>query len=131
MQMEYSRPFSDGPEVRSIWNRIPKTVFVETDGPGVRKFKWNTQDRFCGNGWTGVWTCLKRNTQTIFVDGLGHGPESEYGRMPKTVFVDTDGPGVRTWSKRNTQGHFCNRTMTLTSDRIWLNTQDRFLNNLS
>ena len=109
---EYPRPFlsKQMDQEPEISNGIPETIFVETDG------------QESGHGRKGI-------PKAIFVDGTGHGTESEYGRMPKTVFVDTDGPGVRTWSKRNTQCHFFRWTMTLTSDRIWLNTQDHFLNN--
>ena len=47
---KYPRPFSLKWMDKESVDGIPKTVFVETDRPEVRK--WNTQDRFCGNGWT-------------------------------------------------------------------------------
>ena len=46
---EYPRPFLwKRMDQESGYGQIPKTIFVEMDGQGVSR--WNTQDRFCGNG---------------------------------------------------------------------------------
>ena len=67
---------------------MEKTTDPEKDGPGVRKCKWSTQDRFRMNRKSGRYGI--EYPRPFLSKRMDQESENSNG-IPKTVFVETDG----------------------------------------